>query len=287
MAWHILLPLFAGVTTFGSWIISCWFTTTPILPVSILRRVPAMGASLGTLVQGMITSAIIFLMPFAFAIADSKPAITGVALLPCTVALAVGSLSTLTVATPFFRLATFTAWILASTGLGMMLLIDTSNIHTISIPFGIISGLALGSLSSTLIASLQSAATTDDETIHAAPMYTFLTSLGNSLGVAIGSCIFLNRFSIEIQQYPHRAGDGQLWASKAIEMLFVMRNLPPTNTQLKEELMNSFMDALRSLWIVLCALAAVALVVFLTCSLIEQHQMKARAREVREMSEYY
>lgn len=247
ISWHSLLPLFASCVCFISWCICGSISTNPILPVSILRHPTAFACAIGSVFHGMIVITILYFVPLLASISTASLVAHFGALLPWTLTLAAASLLGWNIDSRMGQCIPLAAWPLLSTSLGLMLLLDSSNFNIASIPLGIISGVALGILASHLNTRFQAAASTDDETIHASPMQSFLTSLGYTLGFAVSCCIFLNRL-----------GDASLEVLSGIEQ------------HLDGNLANTLTTSLQTIWLVLCVLSGIASAITIICALIRR-----------------
>jgi len=145
-----------------------------------------------------------------------------------------------------------------ATGIGLLLLVQEGTVRAVSVSISMVVGMALGVLAGSLSVTIQSTATNDDETIHAAPLSVFFNTLGNTLGLTVGSCIFLNRLGETMHSSQYLAGNADMYTLDAVRMAYVTQHMPSNLPGLKTNIADAYFDALRWVWIVLCALAAVA-----------------------------
>lgn len=260
-SWQTLVPLITGIGIMAVWALYSRYRIDPIVPMSIFRRATAIVACLGAMVHGMVYTAVAYLVPLYLELAKNmSPAITGVALCAWTLPLVVAAVVSGTVVSVFGH--RWTSWLgsaLLTTGLGLMIILDIDTIAACYIPVGILTGTALGMLSPALIAATQASATTDDETIHAVPLHSFFNSLGQTFGVAIGSCMFLNQLHTQITTQPELTDRATLLTQDAVALIRAVQDTSATQAGLKAALQNSYSDSLRWVWIVLCILSGVTL----------------------------
>jgi hypothetical protein len=97
----------------------------------------------------------------------------------------------------------------------------------------------------------------------AGAMYSFFRALGQTFGVALGGVIFQNRLHIALSNSanPVLVSNADNWARDASALVQIMKQLPDS---VRGELVTAYVDSLRTIWIVMCALSAVAFVVSLT-----------------------
>ena len=137
----------------------------------------------------------LYYLPFYLeSVKGYTPTITGVALMPLTIALLptsviVGRLMT---RTGRFRWAIWLGWVVTITGTGLLILVDV-HIRTYAwILIFIVVGLGHGLILMSLNFSVQAMADTQN-VAYAAAMYTFTRTFGMCLGVAVGGAVFQNQ----------------------------------------------------------------------------------------------
>jgi len=89
-------------------------------------------------------------------------------------------------------------------------------------------------------------------------MFVFFRSFGQALGVAIGGVIFQNQMVKNLQKYPTYTAQANELAKDATALVEIIKN---TESGLgKLQLKTAYTDSLRTVWIVMAALAGVCLV---------------------------
>ena len=98
----------------------------------------------------------------------------------------------------------------------------------------------------------------------AGAMYSFFRSFGQTFGVAIGGVIFQNRLTsiLLASSNPVLVANAQDWARDASALVEVIKLLQ--DKAVKQELVTAYVDSLRVIWEVMCALSGVILVLSIT-----------------------
>ena len=104
----------------------------------------------------------------------------------------------------------------------------------------------------------------DEDLPFAGAMFSFFRSFGQMLGVAIGGVIFQNSLKSNINRDLNLSnlGEADKWSKDASAMVVYIKSLP-LDSVLRRGFMQSYVDSLRAIWIVMCSLAAFALVLSL------------------------
>jgi MFS family permease len=199
-------------------------------------------------------------MPLYYeAVQGYSPIIAGVALFPDTFTvapLAVVTGISITV-TGHYRWAVWSGWAITvlGTGLAILLKVDTSIPAWIFLTM--VSGIGLGILFPSMQFSLQ-AATTNKDMGFAVAMFSFFRTFGQAIGVAIGGVIFQNQMEKKLRAYPQFASRANELAQDAAALVQIIKATPEGQDKL--DLRTAYIDSVRVIFIVLCALASVALV---------------------------
>ena len=89
-------------------------------------------------------------------------------------------------------------------------------------------------------------------------MFSFFRTFGQAIGVALGGVIFQNQMEKKLRAYPQFASQAEELAKDAAALVQIIKATP--DGQDKLDLRTAYVDSVRLIFIVLCALAAVALV---------------------------
>ncbi|GME24471.1 hypothetical protein GTA08_BOTSDO09319 [Neofusicoccum parvum] len=267
--WRTLTPLIAGalgMLLFGLW--SKFLARNLILRGSLFKDRTSLSNYLSIVVHGMFQWSVLYYMPLYFEAAKNLTAVqSGVALFPwtgtiCPTAVVVG---VLIARTGSYRWAIHSGWAMTATGVGLMILYRADTPDRVWIPLALVSGMGLGVLYPSLSLCNQAAAS-DADMAAAAALNPFFRNYGQMLGVAVGGSVVQNVVRQKLEQSTNaalvaRASELSKNASALIETIKAMRgSADAAKEALRVELIDAYCDSLRTLWIVMCALACVALV---------------------------
>ena len=118
-----------------------------------------------------------------------------------------------------------------------------------------VSGIGLGILFPSMQFSLQ-AATTNKDMGFAVAMFSFFRTFGQAIGVAIGGVIFQNQMEKKLLDYPQFASRASELAKDAAALVQIIKETPEGQNKL--DLRTAYVDSVRIIYIVICALTAVA-----------------------------
>ena len=197
----------------------------------------------------------LYYVPFYFeSVKNYTPTITGVAVMPLSIAMLPTSVVVGRLMTKFgrFRWAVWLGWLVTIAGCGLLILLDADiKIYAwilIFIVLGFGHGLILMSLNFALqaMADPQIAA-------HAASMYTFTRTFGMCIGVAVGGTVFQNTLKTHLGDLglPTRV------ANNAEGFLATLRTLP-AGSATRDAYVLAYADSFHNVFEVLTALAGLA-----------------------------
>lgn len=199
-------------------------------------------------------------MPLYYeAVQGYSPIIAGVALFPDTFTvapLAVVTGISITV-TGHYRWAVWSGWAITVLGVGLATLLKVDTSIPAWIFLTMVSGIGLGILFPSMQFSLQ-AATTNKDMGFAVAMFSFFRTFGQAIGVAIGGVIFQNQMEKKLRAYPQFVSRASELAKDAAALVQIIKETPEGQDKL--DLRTAYIDSVRVIFIVLCALASVALV---------------------------
>lgn len=166
----------------------------------------------------------LYYIPFYFeSVKSYSPTVTGLALMPLTVALLPTSVVIGRLMTKFgtFRWAIWLGWFLTILGTGLLILLDT-NIKTYAwVLIFLIVGVGHGLILTSLNFSIQAMADVRD-VAYATAMYAFQRTFGMCIGVAVGGAVFQNQLRAHLAklQLPTEV------ANNAEDFVQVLKTLP-------------------------------------------------------------
>ena len=263
-SWRTLVPMLIGVAGIAGFIVYEGFVTSnPIIPIALFKNRTTTISFCNSVFSGLTIWCIIYYLPLYFeAVKGYSPVITGVCLFPQTFTIAPAGIvgGVLITKTGRYRWATWLGWALATTGLGLFCIIKVSTSIPGWIFLNLVSGLGLGLLFPSVASAVQASVDPKDVPMALA-MFSFFRSVGQAIGVAIGGVIFQNRLVANLQTYPALAPKAHEYGADATSLVEIIKAMP--ESQDKDDLKTAFVDSLRIVWAVTCALAGFALILSL------------------------
>ncbi|KAF1836731.1 MFS general substrate transporter [Decorospora gaudefroyi] len=259
-SWRTLVPLIVcGVGMIAFVVYIEFFASNPLIRTSVFKNMSATILYVSTVIHGIILWAILYYMPLYFeAVKGFGPILTGVAMFPWTFTVAPASIATgiaITV-TGHYRWADRVGWSLTTLGMGLLIVLK-ANTSTVSWIFlHLVGGIGTGILFPAMALGVQASATAKDQA-YAANMFSFFRAFGQTLGVAVGGVIFQNQMKKKLLTYPLLADMATEYSRDAAGLVQIIKGMP--GGEMKEQLRESYTYALRYIWIVMLAFAAVAL----------------------------
>jgi hypothetical protein len=218
--------------------------------------------------DGMILWCLLYYEPLYYeAVKGYSPILTGVALFPETFTVAPASIVTgvIIAVTGKYRWGTWLGWFLTTLGTGLLILIKVDSSVPAWVFLNLVPGVGTGVLFAAMAIAVQ-ASSTNADMAWAVTMFAFLRSFGQAVGVAIGGVVFQNQLKKELLKYPLLAANATEYSKNASALVQVIKQMPASLE--KSQLLESYTVAWRYICIVMCALAAVAMLAsFLTKAL--------------------
>lgn len=163
-----------------------------------------------------------------------------------------------------YRWSVWTGWYLATLGFGLMILFDVDTSTACWVVVTLTMGFGTGMLATGLMFAIQAATPAVDQA-YAVSLFTFFRAAGQCIGVAVGGTIFQNSIKYQIQNHASIAPQADEWSKDATQVVEILK-LMPEGLQ-KVDLIQSYADALKHVWMLACALSGVGLL----ASLWTQH----------------
>jgi MFS family permease len=260
-SWRTLVPLLvgaAGLVAFSLY--EAYLAPEPLLRLSVFaNRTVNIGYATTTL-HGMLLWCLLYYQPLYFeAVKGYKPVVAGVALFPATFTVAPMAVATGLLVTKFsaYRWAIWVGWAVTTLGIGLLVLLDVDTKIQQWVFIDVVSGIGLGFLFPGLQFQVQ-AASANKDMAFAVAIFVFFRSFGQALGVAIGGVIFQNEMVRRLRHYPAYASQAADLAKDAAALVEIIKKTADGARKL--ELRTAYTDSLRTVYIVLCALAGVCFV---------------------------
>jgi hypothetical protein len=163
------------------------------------------------------------------------------------------------------RGATWFAWFLVVLGIALMTVYTRESEVVLWACIAVFSGVGLGML----YPCIWTAATSDAQfgpngkeegkLSRAVTNLAFFQTLGATFGVAISSCVFQNRLLRELRLNPVLDQSALRYVERAFELIVRIRNLGGIDDTLKTQVADSYVAAIRPIWIVMAAFAGAAM----------------------------
>jgi len=267
-SWRVLVPMIVGILGLVSFTVyERYIPAEPLLPRSLFHNRTIILGYFFTVLHGMILWTLLYYQPLYFeAVKGYKPIIAGVALFPATFTVAPLSIITglLISKTGHYRWSIWLGWSITTLGLGLLIIWTPSSSIPTWLFTELISGIGLGILFPSLLYQVQAAAKQKDVSFAAA-LFSFFRAFGNAVGVAIGGTIFQNQMEKNLAKSVKFANQASALAKDAAALVQTIKDTKDSADRLV--LQTAYTDSLRTIYIVMCSLAGLALVL----SLLIQH----------------
>lgn len=260
-SWRTLVPLTVGIAGLITFLIyEEYFAKEPLIPLAIFKTRTAAVSYLGTVIHGMILWCLLYYLPLYYeAVKGQTPIMSGVSLFPQTFTVAPASVVVgfLVSKTGRYRWAVWSGWVLTTVGTGILYLLD---VHTPTVAWvflNLVSGVGTGMLFAGMAFAIQASAT-DKDLAFAVAMFSFFRAFGQALGVAIGGTVFQNQIKKQLLKYPILAPLADEYSRDAAALVQIIKDVEVG--AVKAQLVQSYADALKVVWVTLCGLSGVAMV---------------------------
>lgn len=260
-SWRTLVPLilgFAGLVAFAPY--EMYVAKEPMVRFSIFSKGSSKALYYQTFIHGVVLWSLLYYEPIYFeGVKGYSPILTGVALFPETFTVAPASIVVgITVAvTGRYRWALWIGWVLTVLGSGLLYLQD---VHTATVAWvfiNLVAGLGTGMLFAGMGIAIPASALPKDMA-HAVAFFSFFRAFGQGVGVAVGGVIFQNEIKKKLLGYPILAPNASEYSQDAAGLVQVIKEM--ADGLAKTSLLQAYADSLKIIWVVMCGLAATALV---------------------------
>lgn len=260
-SWRTLVPLIVSGAGLVAFVLhQDLVAKNPLIRTSVFKSMSAAILFSSTIAHGIILWAILYYMPLYYqAVKGMGPILTGIAMFPWTFTVAPASVAAgiaITV-TGRYRWAYRTGWFLTTLGMGLLLLLKVNTTTTAWVFLQLVGGIGTGLLFPAMALAVQASTTAKDQA-YAANMFSFFRAFGQTLGVAIGGVIFQNQMAKKMLTYPLLADLASEYSRDAAGLVEIIKAMPAG--QMKDQIKESYTDALKYIWIVMLAFSAVAFI---------------------------
>lgn len=259
-SWRTLVPLVVCTAGMLAFVVhqEC-FAPSPLIRTSVFKNTSAAILFVSTMFHGIVLWSSLYYMPLYFeAVKGMDPILAGVSMFPWTFTVAPASVVTGIVITVSGRYlwAHRLGWLLATLGFGILILLkpETSTVSWVFL--NLVGGLGTGILFPAMALAVQASVTVKDQA-YAANMFSFFRAFGQTIGVAIGGVIFQNQMKRKMLTFPLLADLAEEYSKDAAGLVQILKAMPAG--EVKNQLLESYTDALKYIWIVMTVLGGVAL----------------------------
>ncbi|KAK5753828.1 hypothetical protein LTS12_016137, partial [Elasticomyces elasticus] len=154
----------------------------------------------------------------------------------------------------------WSGWTLVLIGMATRVVLHVHASTATWVIVNLISGIGLGMLIPSLTFAVQAAVPNKDQA-YGVSLFTFFRAFGQCVGVAIGGAIFQNSMKREISRHASIAEHASEWSAEASSLVQVIKHME--HGVARDDLLESFANALIVVWMVMVALSAVALILSL------------------------
>ena len=259
-SWRVLVPLITGIIGLAIFILfEEYVANEPLIRLDVFKNRTAAASYFETTLHGMILWCLLYYMPLYYeAVKGETPIMAGISLFPATFTVAPAAMVTGIVITKTgrYRWGIWSGWILTTFGSGILYLLDVNTTTVQWVFLNLVSGLGMGIVFPSVAFALQ-AATTNKDLAFAVALFSFFRAFGQAIGVAVGGVVFQNQLKKKLLNYPLLAPMANAYSSDASGLVQIIKEMQhgPARTQL----IQSYADSLKSIWVVMTALAGVAL----------------------------
>lgn len=259
-SWQTLVPLIAGalgLVAFATY--ESRGVLHPLIPPVLFRDRSTAISLLGFCALGFLLWCGLYYLPLYYeAVQGYNPIVTGVALFPAT--LTVAPIAAITgfgiTATGRYRWAILGGWTLSTLGFGILCLLQVDTSIPAWIFLDLVSGIGLG-IAVPAVAFAVQASVAPELVPLAITLSTFFRSFGQSLGVAIGGAIFENRVRATLSANPHLTALASRYSRDAFGVIALLQK---TDEETRYEIRSAYVESLRTVWAVGCAVSGLSLI---------------------------
>ena len=156
-----------------------------------------------------------------------------------------------------YRWSIWIGWVLTTLGSGLLMLLEPQTTIAGWVFLNVTVAIGTGMLFPAMGLAIQAAGRPQDAG-HSAAFYSFIRVFGQSLGVAIGGVVFQNQIKQKLLSHPLLAPMAGEYSKDATALVRIIKGMQEGTE--KTQLIQVYADSLKTIWLVMCALSAVAMV---------------------------
>ena len=258
------MPLIVGtVGLVGFVLFEEYVAPEPLIRLSVFKNRSAAVNYTGTVIHGMILWCLLYYEPLYYeTVKGYTPIVAGISIFPETFTVAPVSViaGIVVTITGRYRWALWSGWVLTTLGIGILYLLDLDTTIAAWVFLNLVPGIGMGLLFPSMAFSIQAASTSKD-LAFAVAMFSFFRAFGQAIGVAIGGTVFQNQMKKKLLAYPALASKAEEYSRDASSLVQIIKKLPADSV--RTQLIQSYADSLKIVWVTMCGLSAFALILSL------------------------
>lgn len=277
-AWQTYVPLTIGPLLLGVLAFHEYRTEDPMFPHRILAGTTPACCMIGSLIHGLITAAVIYILPLYFqGVQQESPIKSAISAFPFSfLAVPSGSIAAfLVTACSQYNWIMWTGWITISLGVGSMSLLGLQSSRSLQFGLQVPGGIGVGILYTIIAIPLQATMHVDDVGLAVGTL-VFFRLTGQIIGLAISAAIFSNTYTTRASRWENLPAiaeqfrDGSA-AVYAIGKLSSLDGYP----LVKDKILETYAVSLHYVWIALAVLAPVGLLtsLFIGCKPLKNDEI--------------
>lgn len=253
---QVLAPLILGLFGAVGWLAHAIRHEGAVLAVPALENTTTLKQCFAAFTLGITYMAMIHFLPlYLLAVKGTSPVAAASTLLSWTmstffVSFAMAAFPTIvhhTWTTPL-------AWMALFISTGLLIALDLHTATSLCVPFGLLAGCAIGALQITLLIAASESDSRRDQAEQTATsthveLFTFSQSLGHTISIIVGACIFLNVLGNALATTSS--------SESTIDAIHLLGTARPTDLTF----LHACTAALDGVWILCCNLAALAFII--------------------------
>lgn len=282
-SWRTLTPLIIGIVGLAVFVLfEEYVAPEPLIRLDIFKNRTAAVNYAGTVLHGMILWGLLYYEPLYYeAVKGYSPIIAGISIFPETFTVAPVSVFTgvAVTLTGRYRWSLWAGWVLTTMGTGILYLLDVHTSVVSWIFLNLVVGIGMGLLFPATAFAIQ-ASSSNKDLAFAVAMYSFFRSFGQAIGVAVGGTVFQNQMKKKLMSYPLLAAKAEEYSRDSSSLVQIIKGLPAGLE--KTQLIQSYANALKGVWVTLCGLSALALFLSLFTEGLDMNTPLETAQGFRE-----
>lgn len=277
-AWQTYVPLTIGPLLLVVLAFHEYRTEDPMFPHRILAGRTSVCCMIGSLNHGLITAAVIYILPLYFqGVQQESPIKSAISAFPFSfLAVPSGSIAAFLVTScSQYNWIMWTGWVTISVGVGIMSLLDLQSSRSLQLGLQVPGGIGVGILYTIIAIPLQANMHVDDVGLAVGTL-VFFRLTGQIIGLAISAAIFSNTFTTLALRWENLPAVAEQFrnggtAVYAIEKLSSLDGYPLA----KQKILETYAISLHYVWIALAVLAPVGLLtsLFIKCEPLNKDEI--------------